>query len=297
MKPIKHIKTGESGDGIQFIQSGIPPGRLNFVIGKPNKNSIMKYIQEIKTKGYTCIPQAFNNYQVDELLRLVKKYYEETKDKVSKDVPYLNSTSPNVYNLQNKDINFIHSFFNIEGVEEILKYFLNDKWYKAIPQDQPNYILRHLGARSSNEELPLHIDSFIPYKGEECLAMQVAIMLEDSTFEKGCTIIIPGTHQSGKYADNNHNGPPQLLEAKAGDVLIWDSRLWHGTTKNKTEGTRWAIIGTYTRWFIKQMFDIPKNVPYDIWQHLSNKQKSILGYNSRPFNTEFEGIDMKQGYK
>lgn len=253
-----------------------------------------KHIKEIREQGYTCIPQAFNKYQVDYLLMLVKKYYEETKDKQSKDVPYLNNQQPNVYNLQNKDINFINTLFNLNEVEQILIDCLNDKWYKQIPQDQPNYILRSFGARSSNTALPLHIDSFIPYKGEEVIAMQVAIMLEDSTMENGCTTCVPGTHQSGKYAEQNHFRKP--LEAKAGDILIWDSRLWHATTDNKSEGTRWAIIATFTRWWIKQHFDIPKNIPYDIWHYLTNKQKSILGYCSKPFNNEFEGIDMKRGY-
>lgn len=259
---------------------------------KMNKN-----IEELKEQGYTCIPQAFNKWQVEYLLMLVKKYYEETKDNVSKDTPSLNLNQPNVYNLYNKDINFINSFFEIEGVEEILKYFLNDKWYKAIPQDQPNYILRHLGARSSNSALPLHIDSFIPYQGEEVIAMQVAIMLEDSTIENGCTTCVPRSHQSGRYASNNVDKRDIInLECKAGDVLIWDSRLWHGTTPNQTGDTRWAIIGTYTRWFIKQMFNIPNNIPKDIECHLSNKYKSILGFNSVPFETEKDGIDMKGGY-
>lgn len=253
-----------------------------------------KHIKEIREQGYTCIPQAFNKYQVDYLLMLVKKYYEETKDKQSKDVPYLNNQQPNVYNLQNKDINFINTLFNLKDVEEILIDCLNDKWYKQIPQDQPNYILRSFGARSSNTALPLHIDSFIPYKGEEVIAMQVAIMLEDSTLENGCTTVVPGSHKEGEYARQNVYRMP--LEAKAGDILIWDSRLWHGTTDNKSEGTRWAIIATFTRWWIKQHFDIPRNIPYDIWHYLTNKQKSILGYCSKPFNNEFEGIDMKRGY-
>jgi len=258
---------------------------------------INSHIQNIKENGYTIIPQAFNPYQVEELLELVKYHYEDTKNKTSKDVPYLNKTSPNVYNLQNKDLAFIKALFGLKDVEEILKYFLNDEWYKAIPQDQPNYILRHIGARSSNEALPLHIDSFIPYQGEESMAMQVAIMLEDSFEERGCTFVIPGSHQSGEYADPKRLENRAIpLECSAGDILVWDSRIHHSTSRNETLDTRWAIIATYTRWFVKQMFDIPNNIPDSIYFELSQKEKYLLGFGTRPFRNEFDGIEMKRGY-
>lgn len=255
-----------------------------------------KHIQNIKEQGYTLIPQALKSYEVEYLLILIKKYYEETKDKTSKNVPYLNQSTPNIYNLQNKHIDFIYTLFGLNDVEEILKYFLNDKWYKKIPQDQPNYILRHMGARSSNEALPLHIDSFIPYIGDECLAMQVAIMLEDSILSNGCTTVIPGSHQSGKYANQNDIDKIIYLEAKAGDILIWDSRLHHAATKNTTQGTRWAIIATFTRWFLKTMFDNPKSLPKEIEEQLTHKEKSILGFCSIPPIDEYDYIDMKKGY-
>jgi len=253
-----------------------------------------KHIKEIRENGYTILPQVFKDWQVKYLLELVKNHYEITKDQISKDVPYLNTNQPNVYNLQNKDINFINTLFGLKNVEDILIDCLNDKWYKQIPQDQPNYILRSFGARSSNSALPLHIDSFIPYQGDEVIAMQVAIMLEDSTFENGCTTVVPRSHKSGKYASQVD---AVSLQAKAGDILIWDSRLWHGTTTNKTEGTRWAIIATFTRWWVKQHFDIPNNVPRNIEEKLTNKDKQLLGYCSVPFKNEFEGIDLKRGYE
>lgn len=261
-----------------------------------------KNIQEIKEQGYTILPQVLKDWEIIYLLQLVKNHYRISSPHQSKDVPYLNNNQPNVYNLQNKDINFINILFGLKDVEDILINCLNDKWYKQIPQDQPNYILRSFGARSSNSALPLHIDSFIPYQGDEVIAMQVAIMLEDSTLENGCTTCVPGSHKSGKYADNSVDNKAAWdtqyiipLEAKAGDILIWDSRLWHATTDNKSEGTRWAIIATFTRWWIKQHFDIPNNIPRNVEEKLTPKDKQLLGYCSIPFKNEFEGIDLKRG--
>jgi ectoine hydroxylase-related dioxygenase (phytanoyl-CoA dioxygenase family) len=86
------------------------------------------------------------------------------------------------------------------------------------------------------------------------------------------------------------------LLLKAGDIAIWDSRIWHGTTDNKTESTRWTIIATFTRWWIKQHFDITKALPEEIKNQLSQKEKSILGFASVPYLSEYEGIEIKKGY-
>ena len=261
-----------------------------------NPKPVKQYIREIKRGGYCLIPAAYSQETVEKLLALCISVHDKTRDTISKEVPYLNANQPNIYNLQNKDPFFLEALFMSEEVEAVLTHFLNDKWYKPIPQDQPNYILRSFGARSSCGALPLHIDSFIPYKGKEVIAMQFAIVLEDQTRKNGSTIVIPGSHKSGRYAGQEAVDDATSLEPKAGDIVMWDSRLWHGTTSNVSGGTRWAIIATFTRWWIKQHFNITDNLPQEIYERLSDKQKSLLGFCSIPWNTEYEGIDLKRGY-
>jgi ectoine hydroxylase-related dioxygenase (phytanoyl-CoA dioxygenase family) len=261
-----------------------------------NNYMINKHIQQIKEDGYTLIPNVYESKITTKLLEMCKEWYEKTQDEISKDVPFLNTNQVSLYNLQNKDIFFLEALFTSKDVEKILIHFLNDKWYKQIPQDQPNYILRSYGARSSNKGLPLHIDSFFPYKGEEVIAMQYAIVLEDQNFNNGCTTVVPGSHQSGKYASQEAAINAIAIESKAGDVVIWDSRLWHGTTDNISGKSRWAVVSTFTRWWIKQHFNITDNLPQHIYEKLSEKEKAILGFCSIPFNTEYEGIDFKRGH-
>jgi ectoine hydroxylase-related dioxygenase (phytanoyl-CoA dioxygenase family) len=127
--------------------------------------------------------------------------------------------------------------------------------------------------------------------------MQTSIILEDMGPANGCTIVVPGTHQTGQYAEQDALKDAIPIEAKAGDVLIWDSRLWHGTTANSTSGTRWSLICTYSRWWLKQAFNIVQNLPQEIYRELSDKQKSVLGFCSVPYNHEGEGIDLKRGFE
>jgi hypothetical protein len=256
----------------------------------------MNHITEVKEKGYTILEGVFSDEYVKGLLSCVKDHYEYYKDKSHSDVPRLNTDQPNIYNLQNKGILYTKCLLDIQELEDVLIHFLNDKWYKQIPQDLPNYQIRSFGARSSRGALPFHIDSFIPYVGDEVLGMQVAIALEDQTEENGCTLVSPGSHQSGKYAPDIERKDAVALTPKAGDVVIWDSRLWHGTTENTTDNTRWAIIATFSRWWLKQHFDITGQLPAYIKRELSPKEQSILGFNSIPCKDEFTQIDMKRGY-
>ena len=175
-------------------------------------------------------------------------------------------------------------------------HFLNDPWYRAIPADRPNYILQNLMGRSSDKQLPLHIDSFIPYLGDFTTMIQAGVILEDQSEENGCTVVIPGSHLSGKYADQSAFEKAIPVLTKAGDLVIWDSRIWHGTLPNKTNGTRWSIIAAFSRWWIKQMFNYTDNLPQHIYDKLTDSEKAIVGFCSLAYNDETEGIDRKRGY-
>lgn len=254
-------------------------------------------IKQLDREGYCKIPQVYRPLDVEKALDLVVEWEKKTEGKLAANVPYLNQDQRVIYNLQNKDYYFLELLFSCKECEGILVHFLNDTWYKQIPPGEPNYILRSYLARSSNASLPMHIDSFIPYPGDYPLAMQCAIVLEDMTPENGCTVLVPGSHKSGRYASPETFNDAVPLEARSGDLVIWDSRTWHGALPNKTTGTRWTLIATFVRWWIKQAFNIPANLPHHIYQRLTPNQKAILGFCTTPHADESEGIDLKHGYE
>ena len=43
-------------------------------------------------------------------------------------------------------------------------------------------------------------------------------------------------------------------------MLVWDSRLWHGTFANTSKVSRWAMVATFGSWWIKPMMDMPKSL-------------------------------------
>ena len=116
--------------------------------------------------------------------------------------------------------------------------------------------------------------------------MQCVILLEDMTEENGCTVIVPGSHLSDQYAPQDAFANAVSIHGKAGDLVIWDSRTWHAAKENASNRTRWSIIATFCRWWIKQAFDIPGNLPQDIYDQLTDNQKAVLGFSSVPYDDE-----------
>ena len=83
----------------------------------------------------------------------------------------------------------------------------------------------------------------------------VWIALGDVNEENGCMYLVPGMHKQGpilhfmrrdwQICDSEIYetlaGKRVCAPMKAGDVLIFDSKLPHGTPKNKTDEYRWAV--------------------------------------------------------
>jgi hypothetical protein len=258
------------------------------------------YINELQQQGYTRIPQAYDTASIETLKQLISREWEKSSSDQAKmkNIPKLNQGHHVIYNLQNKDIHFFKAFMQQPLLLDILTRCLNDEWYKQIPKENPNFILRSLLARSSGDSaMPLHIDSFIPNPGPYVSIIQVAIVLEDQNLANGCTLAVPGSHHFGRYATQEWLKYTVPIESKAGDVVMWDSRLWHGASANTTANSRWSVIATFCRWWIKQNYDITGALPKEFTTQLSHEEKAVLGFCSVPPRDEHERLDIKTGYE
>ena len=75
--------------------------------------------------------------------------------------------------------------------------------------------------------------------------LNIGFYLDDSTAQKGGLRILPGTHKQGlwdllfrkKYFVNNYADEKEVLvEAKAGDLVIHDGRIWHRVAPSPVTG-------------------------------------------------------------
>jgi ectoine hydroxylase-related dioxygenase (phytanoyl-CoA dioxygenase family) len=254
------------------------------------------HVEQVRRQGYTVIKQAVDPAAVESFLEFANTF-EYTEDELAnllRNQQRLNSFGRTIYNVALKRRDALRLFIrDMQG--EVLKELLNEQFYAAIPQNLPNYILRAMHLRSSLEAMPYHIDSFIPYIGNHTSVVQAIVFLNDSKVDNGCTLIVPKSHQSGDYAPQGENATAVPLEVDAGDLVIWDSRIWHATLDNAAKRDRWALIATFCRWYIKQGFDYPRVIPESMFDALDDDEKIVYGYCSYTPLDEFDKTELKSG--
>jgi len=242
--------------------------------------------------GYTMIPGFLDPDRAEGLRSRAIELHAEVKATPGRAAPRpeLEGVVPN---LQNYDRMFIDILSDVR-LEALLMPRLNDPYYAPIPADAPNYILGELIARSSTKALPLHLDSWMPAAGNQTWMVQVVFALEDRDEAEGCSVVVPGSHQSGSYPDRQLE-TVHPVPVRTGDLVIWDSRLWHASRDRTSARPGWIVLATFQRWWVKPRFDIPGGVPDAIYASLSDRQKALLGYCSVPPLDDTHGP--KQGYE
>lgn len=259
--------------------------------------SVDTVLERLDREGYAHIEAVVPQDAVRSLLAGIKGLAESRAPTDQAGTPYLNRGHGVVYNLQREDVAYARVITGDDKLMAVLRALLNDVWYRQIPQDKSNFLLRSmLGRSSGGGVLPLHIDSFIPSSGRTVFACQISVVLEDQNEANGCTLVVPGSHRSDTYASQEAMKDAVPLPSKAGDVVIWDSRLWHGALGNTSGASRWALIATFVRWWMKQNYDITGQLPQAIYEALTDEEKAIFGYCSRPPRDEYERTDMKTGF-
>jgi hypothetical protein len=122
----------------------------------------------------------------------------------------------------------------------------------------------------------LHADYLVVQPPEEWLAdgrfvlpMQICtahVYLSDITAELCPTLVIPGSHKSGRYPrpwETDWKGRyPEPVLCRAGDVLFFRSELWHSGSDNTTaDRCRYLLQVHYGRRMVAQKFS-----PYLTWR-------------------------------
>jgi hypothetical protein len=265
----------------------------------------MNFKQDIKNLnyyGYTILKNFLKKDKCQYYIDLIEKYANDDYGKKLEEKINTGWDGGWIHNLQNKDLEFL-KLITDEYLEKIFKHKLNDKFYRSQEGDDPNYILQLFSARSSGKQyLDLHTDMRSKSTYDSTLGLTVLWYLTDTNKENGCTFLVPGSHNLNlKEGENSYITDRDFknvlpIEVEAGDVIIFDQGIWHGAFENKTSQKPWRLMAGLHRWWIKQSFDIPSSLPNKLYQNLSDKEKSILGFCSIPPKDEFERLSMSSKY-
>jgi ectoine hydroxylase-related dioxygenase (phytanoyl-CoA dioxygenase family) len=120
-------------------------------------------------------------------------------------------------------------------------------------------------AHPGGDPMVLHTDQgYVGFWTPKPVVANIAWMLDDFTDANGGTRLVPGSHlnrdatpRSSSYAPDQPANMPTLAdtigaEGKAGSILCFDGRIWHGTGANRTARPRHAVLSYHCRPFIRQ---------------------------------------------
>ena len=108
--------------------------------------------------------------------------------------------------------------------------------------------------------------------------------LDDFTLENGATSCVPSSHhrleavpESGVEYDDE-----KQICGPAGSVLIVNGAVWHGSSENRSDTTRVALLGFFCRSVLKPQQDHIKIVSDEVIDRASPTLRRLLGFNSLP---------------
>lgn len=108
--------------------------------------------------------------------------------------------------------------------------------------------------------------------------------LDDFTLANGATSCIPGSHrrlEAMPQAGVRYDDKVQIPGPK-GSVLIVNGSTWHGSSANRTNRDRVALLGFFCRAFMKPQQDHFKLVSDAILDRATPTLKRLIGFESMP---------------
>lgn len=235
-------------------------------------------LANIAEHGVTIVPDVLTG---DHLARVREALYREIEwdRKAQRHVahPFDAEASPNVrvWNLISKD-----PLFEALATHPLVMAYVRRLigWPARISTLSGN--VNYPGAKAC----ALHADQIWapePWPTKGPLGVNFGWCVDDFTAENGGTRILPGSHKLNRLPRPG-DAPEGMVsvEAKAGSLIIFESRLWHQTGDNVTpDVVRAAIFGFYQKplympaenWFMQTKPEVVRRA--------SDELLTLLGYN------------------
>lgn len=237
------------------------------------------HFQSLKHEGYT----------------IVRGYHD-----VSKDLDILAKEMDKSFDFQSKLRKALNHEMESDGVafhvlaheEQFLNFFeilvkkglfrdLKEHFFKA------NCILNSFTALNNvpndpNFSSKIHRDLRF-YSGEFPVMVNCLLMVDDFTIENGATYLLPKSHLTEEPPTDEYFFKNAIqATGKRGDLIIFDSNVFHASAPNTTVENRRAIPITISRSFMKQLLDYPRAIGYELGLTMFSKElQQALGYHSR----------------
>lgn len=235
-----------------------------------NINDYDRKCEDIKNLGYTVISSGYTESTIENYQILFNKTRESYINKYGES--FLKEI--NEYHTIRAPLFYEKSFIDIavnEHLTKLLKALFDGIFILNQSNGVINPPIEDYNQGAWHRDLPYqHFVSSKP------LSANALYCVDDFTIENGATAVIPASHKSEAFPSKDFiNNHAIQIEARAGDIIVMDSMVFHGGCKNNSDKERRGINHVYSIPFFKQQINIPNNISE---AGLNEQQKEILGF-------------------
>jgi ectoine hydroxylase-related dioxygenase (phytanoyl-CoA dioxygenase family) len=230
---------------------------MSLAVGNRPVTGLDQAKHELDSQGYCVVENVLSGAEIAALrMRLI----EQAEGERARGVAFLDGgpthCNQRVWMLVNKGKVFRDLMLH-PVVDELIGHLLG-----------PDFLLSSLTANIAGpggEPMVLHTDQgYVGFWTPKPVVANIAWMLDDFTDENGGTRLVPRSHlrqdatpRSSSFVPAqtaNIPTPEETIaaEGKAGSILCFDGRLWHGTGANRTQRPRHALLSYHCRGFVRQ---------------------------------------------
>ncbi len=239
---------------------------------------IKKHITNIEKQGISIIPQLISKKKC----LFLKRKSLEIIDRYKKLKKFLSSHNQVINSPFRYEKGFYDLIFN-RKLDKLLKKLI-DKNYVLI---NTNIINRKIDKTIKIKERTIgdgwHTDSAKIGKEKIFSEMRYVaiVLLDDFNETNGCTYYIPKSHLKRQNPKRNRKYKCKKLIGKAGDVVVFDSCLWHKGGFSSEED-RVSLFTMYGPWWTKSYYNYEKMLGKFKLKKLNKNVRKLLHYNSTP---------------
>ncbi|MDG2071848.1 MAG: phytanoyl-CoA dioxygenase family protein [Pseudomonadales bacterium] len=159
--------------------------------------------------------------------------------------------------------------------------FHRDQFWMPTPANKNKQPLIRAGAINRKEHKGHHvIGNDNPLMISPAVVCNSMWMLDDFTEGNGATILVPGSHLSGREPDSMLDTEANWVPAigSAGSVAIFDGRTWHSTGVNVTDKMRTGINTGFCAPQFRQQENFQLGTSPEVLAEASEELLAILGF-------------------
>lgn len=212
--------------------------------------------EDIRLVGYTIVSDSLNASELDAAREKMDRIYAQQLDEVGGEQQLAAINDTYIARCMLAYDEFFLTVATNSKVLSIVQRFLGDYFLLMLQNGVINIPSVGHEQNAGSWHRDLNYQHFISTRP---ISISALFCVDDFSEETGGTFVLPASHKTEAFPSEEFvRQHGQVINAKAGSVIVFDSMLYHRGGLNRSPRPRRAINHMYTLPFIKQQISLPR---------------------------------------